>query len=87
MNWRGWAAALPDAGNDILQTTAVGVMVENVSHGDGWHTGCLRSLFDSMEPQMLVGGEAPDQRHIGAVAEGLPETREIPVEVFVRFIA
>src|SRR3712207_4869901 len=80
-------AALPNAGDHILQAPARGVVVENVAHGNGRYPGNLRRLFNGMEAQVLVRREAPDQGHVGAIAESALETSKVGSEHVVSMVA
>ena len=76
----------PDAGDHVLQHAAGGVVVEDVAHRDRRHPGGVGRLLHRPEPQVLVGGEAADQGHVAAVAEGGLEPLQVGREALVSLV-
>ena len=80
-------AALADAGNDVLQHAARGMMIEDVTHRDGRHACGLSGLLDLPQAQMLVGSEAADQGHVGPVFEDALQAPQIELQGLIRMVA
>ena len=79
-------AALADAGNDVLQHAARGMMIEDVTHRDGRHACGLSGLLDLPQAQMLVGGKPADQGHVGPVFENALQAPQIELQGLIRMI-
>ena len=59
-------AALPDAGDDILQRAPIRMVIEDAPSGDGRNAGDPGGFFDLMQTQVFVlrrtGGSGPYRR-------------------------
>ena len=80
-------AALPDAGDHILQPAPIRMVIEDVTECDGWNAGDPGGFLDLMQTQVFVLREPADQGHIGAISEGGFEARQVGFECVVRFVA
>ena len=71
------AAALPDAGDDILQNPPPGDMVEHIAGGDGGHARGLRGIGQPGEAQRIARAVVQGEGEMGALTKGFAQAWQI----------